>query len=130
MQYPDLKKMMELKYLEYNSHYVLVEDKATGTPAIQELQRNTTMPLYAINPVGDKISRANSASPMIESGNIYIPENKPWVSKMLDQCSGFPNVQHDDIVDSISQFINYVRSGFQTKIMGASSGSSKTTKGY
>ena len=109
LQYPDLKSQMILKYEQYRAGFVLVEDKASGTPAIQELRMNTGMTYFEINPEGDKIQRANACSPTIESGNVYIPSNKSWVSKMVDQCSAFPNVENDDIVDSISQFLNFVQ---------------------
>jgi len=64
---------------------------------IQTLKREG-IPIVAIQR-NDKITRAYDAAPHIESGNVYLPENAPWLSEFLAEASYFPNGKHDDQLD-------------------------------
>lgn len=83
----------------------LVEDKANGSAIISMLRREIGG-IVPINPQGGKIARANAISPHIESGNVYLPEDKPWISDFVEECSAFPNGKHDDDVDAMTQALN------------------------
>lgn len=82
----------------------LVEDKANG-PAVIAMLRHRVGGLIAVLPEGSKIARASAVSPLIEAGNVYLPHPLivPWVNAFIDQCAGFPNGVHDDMVDEMSQ---------------------------
>lgn len=75
-----------------------VEDKVSGTGLIQTLKREG-IPVLAIQRDRDKITRAYDAAPMIESGNVFLPEGAAWLSEFLGEASGFPNAAHDDQID-------------------------------
>ena len=78
-----------------------VEDKVSGTDIIQTLKRDG-IPMIPIQRATDKITRAFDAAPMIESGNVFLPENAPWLSDYLAEFSAFtPNNthKHDDQID-------------------------------
>lgn len=81
-----------------------VEDKVSGTGLIQTLKREG-IPVLAIQRDRDKITRAYDAAPMIESGNVYLPESAPWLSDFLGEASGFPNAVHDDQLDPMMDAI-------------------------
>jgi predicted phage terminase large subunit-like protein len=49
-----------------------VADKANGPAVIQELQHDVDG-LIEVTPEGGKIARAHAVSPVIESGNVYLP---------------------------------------------------------
>lgn len=83
----------------------LVEDKANGSAIISMLRREIGG-IVPINPQGGKVARANAVSPYIESGNVYLPQNAPWVSDFVEQCASFPNGKHDDDVDAMTQALN------------------------
>jgi predicted phage terminase large subunit-like protein len=88
-----------------------VEDKVSGTGLIQTLKREG-LPMVAIQRNVDKVSRALDASPMVESGNVMLPRNAPWLSDLLAEASAFPNGTHDDILDPMFDAIadvQYVR---------------------
>lgn len=78
--------------------FMKVEDKVSGTGLIQTLKREG-IPVLPIQRDRDKISRAYDAAPMIESGNVFLPESAPWLSEFLGEASGFPNATHDDQLD-------------------------------
>ena len=75
-----------------------VEDKVSGTGLIQTLKREG-LPMVGIQRNIDKVSRALDAAPMVESGNVLLPSNAPWLSDLLAEASAFPNGAHDDILD-------------------------------
>jgi predicted phage terminase large subunit-like protein len=75
-----------------------VEDKVSGTGLIQTLKREG-LPMLAIQRDRDKVTRAYDAAPMIESGNVLLPANAPWLSDFLAEATVFPNGQHDDQLD-------------------------------
>ena len=47
---------------------------------------------------------------MIEAGSVFLPLPTPhWVEMLLDQFAQFPTAKHDDIVDSVTQGLNWMR---------------------
>ena len=93
----------------YNAHNaILIEDKANGTAVIQTLQEMIPG-IIPVEPIGGKISRVNSVAPMIESGNVYLPENEAFAGDFIEECASFPNGAHDDQVDCMSQALAKLR---------------------
>ncbi|MDD5486883.1 MAG: phage terminase large subunit, partial [Dehalococcoidales bacterium] len=88
-----------------NAFVKLIEDKANG-PAVIQMLRNTVGGLIAVNPMGGKVARVNAVSPAIEAGNVYLPEDAPWVHDFIEECAAFPNGKYDDAVDSMSQSLS------------------------
>lgn len=75
-----------------------VEDKSSGTGLIQTMKREG-IPILGIQRSIDKITRAMDASPLMQSGNVYIPKDAPWLSDYLSEFAAFPNGSNDDQVD-------------------------------
>lgn len=75
-----------------------VEDKVSGTGLIQTLRREG-IPVNPIQRDTDKITRAMDVVPLVQSGNVMLPEGAPWLSDYLSEFTIFPNATHDDQVD-------------------------------
>ena len=91
---------------------ILIENKAAGAPAIATLRREIPG-LIAIDPVKDKVARAESVAPFIEGGNVYLPEwalghpvkrDGEWVTEQ----SSFPTGAANDRVDAMSQALSRI----------------------
>lgn len=82
----------------------LVEDKANGTAVIQTLQSQIPG-IIAVEPQGGKLVRLRAVSPEIQSGNVFLPENAPWLLDYIEEFAVFPNGEHDDQVDATSQML-------------------------
>lgn len=82
----------------------LIEDKANG-PAVMDMLKHRLTGIIPIEPDGDKVARANAASPAVESGNWHLPDplTHPWVHTFVSQLADFPNAKDKDIVDAFSQ---------------------------
>ncbi len=81
----------------------LVEDKANGPAIIDTLRREITG-IMPVSPGADsKEARAASVSPVFEAGQIFVPHPrwKPEIEDMIEEWVGFPNMPHDDTVDSM-----------------------------
>jgi predicted phage terminase large subunit-like protein len=50
------------------------------------------------------------ASAKFEAGNVYFPEEAPWLADLEAELFAFPGSRHDDQCDSISQALNDERS--------------------
>jgi predicted phage terminase large subunit-like protein len=99
---------------------VLIEDKASGQSLIQVLRRSTGNH-FSVIPIavdGDKDARAISATPVVESGRVFLPKAARWLNDFLDELSSFPNAPHDDIVDALSQAINHLEQNAGFNFLG------------
>ena len=109
VEFPELKRNFIKQFELWNANEVLIEDKASGQSLIQEIQRNTRIPIKIIKPDQDKIARVHSVTPIIEAGKVFLPKDKIWTKTFTDECEDFPNGQFDDIVDTLSQLLNQER---------------------
>jgi predicted phage terminase large subunit-like protein len=116
--YPDLKLKTKTMADARRPTAVLVEDKASGQSLIQDLERETSLPIVAIKVDTDKVSRAHAVVPTWEAGRIFVPEGADWVDDFLDQLYGFPKLVHDDDVDAFTQGINYLRAAAGPIVIG------------
>ncbi len=109
MEFPELKRQVIRQADEWKPHAILIEDASAGASAIQELKVSTRFPVLAIKAEGSKISRAEAVTPMFESGRVFLPEGAAWPSDFMDELCAFPAGAHDDIVDSATMALNYLR---------------------
>ena len=110
-EFPELKDAAMRLYEEFEPDMVLIEQKASGTPLTQDL-RKMGIPVSGFTPGrgADKFSRMNACSPVFESGMVYAPETR-WAEEVIEECASFPNGEHDDLADSMTQAILRFRQG-------------------
>jgi predicted phage terminase large subunit-like protein len=75
--YPELKRTVRSLHERWKPDAVLIEDKASGQSLIQDLREATLIPVIAIEPEGDKLTRANVVSPLVEAGLVHLPRSGP-----------------------------------------------------
>ena len=111
LEFPDLKRLATEKYNEFKPDAFIVEAKAAGMPLIFEL-RATGIPVQEYTPSrgNDKISRVNAVSDLFSSGVVWCPETR-WAEEVIEEFAGFPNMEHDDLVDSSTQALLRFRQG-------------------
>jgi predicted phage terminase large subunit-like protein len=109
VEFPELQRVTEALAAKWRPRAVLVEDRASGQSLIQTLQRETRLPVLPIKTDRDKESRAHAITPLIEAGRVFLQDGAPWLADYLDELSSFPAAPHDDLVDSTTQALNYLR---------------------
>lgn len=92
---------------------LLVENSAVGKPVGAELER-----IYGVNhpfgielittPPKSKVSRLWAVEHLFDRGMIYAP-NKRFADEVIDQMSLFPLGKHDDLVDSATMTLAWLR---------------------
>jgi predicted phage terminase large subunit-like protein len=97
---------------------LLIEEKGSGIAVIQEL-RLAGIPALSYNPgKASKEQRAHIVAPIVELGIIYVlesqklgEEGKPrtWARPFLAQVEKFPNAEHDEYVDCLTQALILLR---------------------
>jgi predicted phage terminase large subunit-like protein len=108
MEYPAMRrKLLELAG-KWNASQVIVEKTGAGISLIQEIRRYKTFRLRWHRPQTDKATRLMSVSPFIEAGLVYLQKNAPWLEILHDEVVKFPKAKHDDIVDSLAQYLIWV----------------------
>ena len=109
LEFPALVRQVVLLHSEYSPAVILVEDKASGQSLIQELKYQTALPIRPVRVDRDKLARSQAVTPLIEAGKVFLPESAPWLADFLDELAAFPTGVHDDVVDSVTQALNYLR---------------------
>ncbi len=121
--FPDLVRTAIELNNRYRPTYNLIEDKSSGVSLIQELrEKRPNMPIRPIDPGAmDKGQRLDIATPAIESGRVHLPASvlkdgnvevlvpTSTAQAVMDNLAQFPEGEHDDITDSVSQFLGYIR---------------------
>ena len=93
---------------------ILIEARATGISVAQEMHRlvrhTGKVGIELINPakMGDKVARVHAIEHIFADGMVYAPDRQ-FAQDMIDQCSTFPKGSKDDLVDTMSQAIRYLR---------------------
>jgi len=109
--YPELRRIAQESYYEYEPDAVLIEKKASGQSLLQDL-RMAGIPVLEYSPDRDKEARAHASSALLEDGRIYFPANKKWANNLIDICAAFPAGDNDDIVDTCTQAWLRLRKGW------------------
>ena len=110
-EFPELKEQANDLYKLYDPDMVLIEQKGSGMPLTQELRR-MGIPVTPFTPSrgADKFTRMHSCAPVFESGMVWAPESN-FADEVMEECASFPNGEHDDLADSMTQAILRFRQG-------------------
>ena len=95
----------------FRAHTVLIEAKGPGLSAAQALQSRFGIKPWSViaAPVkGDKVARAFAAQPTFAQGLVYAPI-RDWSQLVIDELANFPKGKYDDLTDSATQAINFLR---------------------
>jgi predicted phage terminase large subunit-like protein len=109
--YPELRKLAQEAYQDWQPDAVLIEKKASGQSLLQDL-RMAGIPVLEYMPDRDKEARAHASSALLEDGRIYFPFDKKWAKNLIDICASFPATDNDDIVDTCTQAWLRLRKGW------------------
>jgi predicted phage terminase large subunit-like protein len=103
---------------------LIIEDKAAGHSVSTELARLFGSFEFGIELVDpktgfikspDKVARLQTVVHLFAEGLIYAPD-KEWADEMISQCATVPRAVHDDLADTCSMALLYLRrSGWAVK---------------
>ncbi len=61
----------------------------------------------AIKPTGDMLTRFDAQTSKIESGELFLPKEAPWLAEFEKETLGFPQGKHDDRADALARLVNW-----------------------
>lgn len=99
LEYPEMKRRVVLEYNAERADALVIEDASSGQAVIQDLRRETSLPIIAFQSTKDKVTRVNMVAPIVEAGLVELPEDDSLTAEFMDQCAAFPSGEHDDMVD-------------------------------
>jgi len=92
---------------------IVIEDKASGTPLIQDLRSDGLLGIKPYEPPAgtDKIMRLHLQTALFANGSVVLPRHAPWLSDYVAELTGFPGTKFDDQVDSTTQALQFLKEG-------------------
>ena len=91
---------------------LLVEDRAAGISVSQEIKRIMRDGEWVVrlwNPKRqDKVSRLMATEPLFAGNLVYAPARR-WARTVIDEVASVPRGKHDDLADTVSMALLYLR---------------------
>ncbi|WP_439575938.1 phage terminase large subunit [Phreatobacter sp.] len=109
MEFPALRQRMIDLNRSWSADAILIEDSELGRALSQDLRRAGELRPILKKPRFDKQTRFVAQVTRFEAGQVWLPEEVPWLGAFVDELLSFPNGRHDDQVDSVSQALDHLQ---------------------
>lgn len=125
VQYPVLKSTTRQMYNAWGCWGIVIEDYSSGVALAQEFKVDAHMKVGTWRPDRDKVARAHSATDVLASWRVRLPEGNAFpsglpVSTYINELSSFRGSgdEHDDMVDmtTMALYLMGTRRGDQKRI--------------
>ena len=99
---------------------IIIEEHGAGRTLLDELRNERlTSPkrqsmawkLVPYRPRAGKVERWAAQAHKLTTGSVLLPRRAPWLEAFRKEATAFPNGRHDDMIDSMSQFLEYTTWG-------------------
>jgi len=113
-KYFELKQQILGLFERWLPDKVLIEKAGVGWSLVDDMReavgsgRRGRIITYV--PTLDKETRVEVQCAKLEQGLVWLPETAPWRDEFRKEVLGFPNATHDDQVDALSQFLEWLSS--------------------
>ena len=96
--FPTALNLIRLMADKWKPARIAIEQVAYQAVVVQELLRNTTLPIKGVTPDRDKVTRAQPLALRYEQGLVNHADLPSWFE---DELLAFPQSAHDDAVDAM-----------------------------
>ena len=107
MKFTELSNAVEAEAKKHEANAILIEEHAAGMPLIDECKRRGMSNVIGLRPMKDKRTRMAGETPKLQAGCAILGTSAPYVGDFMVEYKAFPNGKHDDIMDALSQFLNW-----------------------
>jgi predicted phage terminase large subunit-like protein len=110
---PTVKSSVTSIHAKWGAHAVVVEggSSASGKATVQSIKSDSKLPVIEMPVMGDKVVAMNAIAPTVEAGLIYLPDDQPWASELIESLLSFPVGEHDDDADAFRIAVWYLKFG-------------------
>lgn len=98
VDFPGALRLIRNMADKWKPREIAIEQVAFQAVVVQELLRNTTLPIRGVTPDKDKVTRAQSLALRYEQELVFHAQLPSWFE---DELLSFPQSQHDDAVDAL-----------------------------
>lgn len=92
-------------YRRYNPRLIGIESVQYQNSLVRALAAEG-LPVKALKPTADKVSRALPMQAKLENGLVYFPKYAAWLDDFERELAAFPNAGHDDQADCFAYINN------------------------
>lgn len=114
LAYPDLRRAVLRQHRRWRADHVVIEEAGSGISLWQDFHserrargRDAFLP-HMSKPWASKEERLSGQTGQLEAGLCVLPNEAPWLDAFLAELRAFPSGRHDDQVDALSQFLEFV----------------------
>jgi predicted phage terminase large subunit-like protein len=108
LNYTALKRAVQENARAFDADVILIENRSSGIQLIEDMIAEGVSGVTPYEPKGGKRTRLYVQTAVIENGFVHLRSGAPWRDGFLDEVTRFPS-GHNDQVDSMSQFLDWVR---------------------
>lgn len=98
VDFPNALRLIRNVADKWKPREIAIEQVAFQAVVVQELLRNTTLPIRGVTPDRDKVTRAQPLALRYEQELVFHSQLPSWFE---DELMSFPQSQHDDAVDAL-----------------------------
>ncbi|MEP0943783.1 MAG: phage terminase large subunit [Rhizobiaceae bacterium] len=102
MSFAETLARIQALYGETPCHVISVEKVAYQAAMVDELLRQTTLPVQGVTPDTDKVSRAVPFAARMEQGLVTFHGTPTTHQTLIDEMVSFPGGKNDDMIDACS----------------------------
>ena len=105
-----MDKIEQVAWADGNDTHILIEAVAVGISAYEEIRRRLDgfVVRKSENSHLKKVQKAMIFAARLELQKVRLLKNQNWHQAFFDECLSFPSGAHDDMVDAVSNGINYM----------------------
>ena len=94
---------------KYRPRYILIEDNGPALD-LQELFQTSGCPVILLNASGSKLARLRRHLDLFRNRQVILRGGVPFMEELMVEFENFPYGDHDDQVDTATQFFDWIRS--------------------
>ncbi len=108
-EFPELVDRTIFLHRRWKADALTIEAASSGHALYQQVKR-AGLPGMIVNPTprGSKLDRADAITAELATGRYLLPEEAPWLDNLRHELLAFPDGRHDDQVDALVQFVEFV----------------------
>lgn len=108
--YSDVKSAVVKLATRWQTDRLIIEQAGAGIPLLRELTRehNLRGRVFAYKPRVSKTERFTTQIERLRDGCFRLPAEAPWLADFQREMTSFPNGKHDDQVDALVQFLDWL----------------------
>lgn len=108
--YSDFKTTLLQLAARWKTDRLIIEHAGAGIPLVREFRREHGLRdrVFSNKPRLSKTERFTTQIERLKEGSFHLPSEAPWLADFRREMTSFPNGKHDDQVDALTQFLDWL----------------------